>query len=131
MLLNVGPDAYGNIPPESLQILSEIGAWMKKNSKSVYGCGLAGIEKPDYGRVTRNGNLLYYHMFENTMGPVPLTGIKPGTIKKIRLLCDGSEVPISDSWVHTDYPDIVFANLGPNPVLPDAVDTVLEVELTE
>lgn len=131
MLLNVGPDAYGNIPPESLQILSEIGAWMKKNSKSVYGCGLAGIEKPDYGRVTRNGNLLYYHMFENTMGPVPLTGIKPGTIKKIRLLCDGSEVPISDSWVHTDYPDIVFANLGPDPVLPDAVDTVLEVELTE
>lgn len=85
MLLNVGPDAYGNIPPESLQILSEIGAWMKKNSKSVYGCGMAGIEKPDYGRVTRNGNLLYYHMFENTMGPVPLTGIKPGTIKKIRL----------------------------------------------
>ena len=63
--------------------------------------------------------------------PVPLTGIKPGTIKKIRLLCDGSEVPISDSWVHTDYPDIVFANLGPDPVLPDAVDTVLEVELTE
>ena len=114
-----------------MQILSEIGAWMKKNSKSVYGCGMAGIEKPDYGRVTRNGNLLYYHMFENTMGPVPLTGIKPGTIKKIRLLCDGSEVPISDSWVHTDYPDIVFANLGPNPVLPDAVDTVLEVELTE
>lgn len=52
-------------------------------------------------------------------------------IKKIRLLCDGSEVPISDSWVHTDYPDIVFANLGPDPVLPDAVDTVLEVELTE
>lgn len=44
MLLNVGPDAYGNIPPESMQILSEIGAWMKKNSKSVYGCGLAGIE---------------------------------------------------------------------------------------
>ena len=31
----------------------------------------------------------------------------------------------------TDYPDIVFANLGPDPVLPDAVDTVLEVELTE
>ena len=36
--LNVGPDAYGNIPPESMQILSEIGAWMKKIvSKSVYG----------------------------------------------------------------------------------------------
>lgn len=129
MLLNVGPDAYGNISPESMKILDEIGDWMKKNSKSIYGCGLSGIEKPDYCRVTRNENLIYYHMFENTMGPVPLTRIKPGTVKKICLLCDGSEVPISTSWVHTDYLDIVFADLGPNPVLPDAVDTVLEVEL--
>jgi len=82
-----------------------------------------GLKNLSLAQYTRNGNLLYYHMFENTMGPVPLTGIKPGTIKKIRLLCDGSEVPISDSWVHTDYPDIVFANLGLDPVLPDAVYT--------
>ena len=40
-------------------------------------------------------------------------------------------MPISTSWVHTDYPDIVFADLGPNPILPDGVDTVLEVTLKE
>ena len=131
MILNVGPDAYGNIPEESMKILREIGAWMKKNGESIYHCGYAGIEKPDYGRVTRNGNTIYYHMFENTIGPVPLTGIRMEQVKKIRMLYDGHEVPISHSWVHSDYPDIVFADLGPDPVLPDPVDTVLAVELKE
>ncbi len=29
LLLNVGPDAKGNIPPESIKILKEVGEWMK------------------------------------------------------------------------------------------------------
>lgn len=38
-LLNVGPDANGEIPPESIQRLAEIGNWMKVNSVAIYGCG--------------------------------------------------------------------------------------------
>ena len=45
LLLNVGPDARGKIPPQSLEILREIGDWMKDNSQSIYGCGKAGIPK--------------------------------------------------------------------------------------
>ena len=52
-------------------------------------------------------------------------------MKSIRYLATGAEVPISTSWVHTDYPDIVFADLGLNPILPDGVDTVLEVTLKD
>ena len=131
LLLNVGPDAKGNIPPQSTQILEEIGAWMKLNSKSIYHCGKAGIEKPDNGRVTRNGNKLYYHLFENTIGPMPLTGIQKDEVDCVRMLATGSEVPLSTSWVHSDYPNIVFADLGPNPILPDSTDTVLEVTLKD
>ena len=131
LILNVGPDAKGNIPDASQKILSEIGAWMKKNKNSIYGCGKAGIPKPDNGRLTRNGNKLYYHLYENTIGPMPLMGIKKDQVKSIRYLATGAEVPISTSWVHTDYPDIVFADLGPNPILPDGVDTVLEVTLKD
>ena len=47
----------------------------------------------------------------------------------IKYLYSGAEVPISTSWVHSDYPDIVFANLGVNPILPDEIDTVVEVSL--
>ena len=131
MLLNVGPDAYGNFPPQSVEILAEIGRWMKKNKESIYGCGIADVPKPDYGRVTRKGNTYYFHMYENTIGPVPLIGLDKTKVKGIRALADGYELPVSTSWVHSDYPDIVFADLGPNPVLPDSTDYVLKVEMED
>ena len=131
LLLNVGPDARGNIPPQSLEILRQIGAWMKDNSQSIYGCGKAGLEKPDNGRITRRGNKLYYHLFENTIGPMPLPGVKAEEVEYVRYLATGAEVPISNSWTHSNFPDIVFADLGPDPLLPDPVDTVLEVTLKE
>lgn len=129
MILNVGPDARGCFPEESKKILSEIGAWMKKNGESIYGCGKAGLEKPEFGRITGKEKRLYFHVYENSIGPLPLLGIKKEEIKGIRYLASKAEVPVSTSWVHRDYPEIVFADLGMNPVLPDPVDTVLEVIL--
>lgn len=131
LLLNVGPDARGNIPKESLAILSDIGDWMKDNHESIYGCGKAQMAKPDMGRITRKGNKLYYHLFENTVGSMPLIGLRREQIEKIRLLSTGAEVPIAKGWIYDNYPDIVFADLGPSPILPDPVDTVLEVTLKE
>lgn len=131
MILNVGPDAKGNIPEESMKILRDIGKWMSKNGNSIKGCGKSGLAKPDFGRITRNGNHVYFHLYENAIGPVPLPGIKKEDVKGIRYLASGAEVPVSTSWVHSDYPDILFANLGPDPVLPDPVDTVLEVILKD
>ena len=129
MILNVGPDGDGRIPAESIRILEQMGAWMEKNSDSLYGCGPAPLPKPEYGRITQKENTLYFHLFENTLGPVPLMGVVPGSVEKIRLLAAGQQIPISTSWVHSDYPHIVFADLGPDPVLPDEIDTVLAVEL--
>lgn len=129
MLLNVGPDAKGNFPEESAAILKEVGKWMEKNKESIYGCGMSDMPRPDFGRITQKGNKLYYHIFDNTIGPVPLIGIEKKDVKKIRLISAGAEVPVADNWVSNNYPDITFADLGPNPVLPDPIDTVLEVEL--
>ena len=132
MILNVGPDAKGKFPKESSAILAEIGRWMDKNHDSIYGCApAADIPKPDYGRITRNGNKYYVHIYENTLGPLPLIGFDKNKIVKVRALDDGHEVPISTLWVHGDYPDIAFVDLGPDPVLPDPVDYVLEVEMAE
>jgi len=36
-LLNVGPDADGNLPDEALSRMHEIGQWLKKNGKAIYG----------------------------------------------------------------------------------------------
>ena len=83
------------------------------------------------GRITRKGNKYYVHIYENTLGPLPLIGFDKNKIVKVRALDDGHEVPISTLWVHSDYPDIAFVDLGPDPVLPDPVDYVLEVEMAE
>ena len=130
-LLNVGPDANGSIPQKALDILNKIGRWVDVNGEGVFGCGVSGLEKPDWGRITRNGRTLYLHIFENTLGPLPLYGIKADAIESMRLLCDGREIALSDSWVHSDYQDIAFAELGPDPILPDSMDTVLKVTLKE
>ena len=36
LLLNVGPDADGNLPDEALQRMEEIGKWLKKNGHAIY-----------------------------------------------------------------------------------------------
>ena len=73
--------------------------------------------------------MFFFHIYENTLGPLPLMGLRKEQIASLRLLATNRQVPISTSWVHSDYPEIVFADLGEDPVLPDPVDTVLEVKL--
>ncbi len=132
LLLNVGPNAKGKIPEESLAVLSEIGEWMKQNSSSIYKCEKASFAKPEWGYYTQNGNLLYAHVFEGNIGPLPLVGLK-GKAKKARLVSDGSEIKFLDSWNTKEYKKDLFINFGPvehfTYPLPDGTDTVVEVEL--
>lgn len=129
LLLNVGPDENGRIPAESVRILEEIGQWMVHSGESVIGCGYSGIDKPEYGRITANDKTLYYHIYEAQIGGVPLTGIRKDDIEKIISLPEHREVPLKEDWITGNYPDLVFADTGPDPVLPDHTDTVLKVIL--
>ena len=36
LLLNVGPDADGNLPPEAMQRMEAIGTWLQKNGHAIY-----------------------------------------------------------------------------------------------
>ena len=134
MLINVGPDARGNIPKESLEILNKVGQWMALNSDSIYGCGFTNRPKPDYGRITAKGNKLYYHICQGLAGPFPLPGVSPSQVKTVRLLATGSELKIFHHWTTERYPDHTFVMFGPDPItvdpaLPDPIDTVVEVTL--
>lgn len=129
LLLNIGPDARGKIPKASKQILGEIGEWMQANGKSIYGCGMAGLDKPETGRLTRNGKRIYYHVTEAPVGYLWLEGLQRDEIQSIRLLADGSEMPVQVDWISSNYPDKVFVSFGSSPLLPDPIDTVIEVLL--
>lgn len=65
---------------------------------------------------------------EDIVGPILLQGIDKDDVEKIRLLSDGAELAISNDWMISQYSG-VFVSISENPVLPDRVDTVIEVTL--
>ena len=130
--MNVGSDATGNIPNASVKILEEVGAWMKNNSRSIYGCGHADIPKPEWGRYTRKGNVIYAHIMDAQAGAILLTGIT-GKIKKMRLLSDNSEIRLAEHWNLKEYPEDKFIFIHDETCdsypLPEEKDTVVEITL--
>jgi alpha-L-fucosidase len=127
MLLNVGPDARGEIPAACVEILGEAGEWMRKNSASIRNCGQAEFPKPDWGRYTQHGKTLYAHIYERGIGPINLPGLA-GKIKRARWLADGSEIKLERPWMTTEYPNDAFIDF-PSAHLPDELDSVVELEL--
>jgi alpha-L-fucosidase len=138
LLLNVGPDARGNIPPKSVEILKEVGDWMKLNSESIYGCGPAQFAKPEWGRYTQKGEILYAHVMEPGIKQFYLKKLK-GKVRRANFVFDGSEVVTSGFWNGDDRPyvarDDLFMYLGGRQQeaypLPDPRDTVIRLELVE
>lgn len=133
MILNVGPDARGNIPGQSREILEKIGVWMKKNGESIYGCGICELPKPEWGRYTKKGNTIYAHVYEEPLGALPLYGIAPERLDKVYYVENGSEMKRGEAWNTVLYSDVAFVSFGENPVftypLPDRMDTVLKIIL--
>lgn len=137
LLLNVGPDARGNIPDWSLDILAEVGDWMDLNSESIYGCGPAPFDKPEWGRFTMNGDTLYAHILGSNIGQYYMKGMK-GKISEGRMVYDGRQIFIGPYW-HGERSyineDDIFFNLGNPPQwtfpLPNNIDTVVRFKMTE
>jgi alpha-L-fucosidase len=134
LLLNVGPDPKGRIPEPSIEILSEVGKWMDRNNESIFGCGAAELDKPDWGRFTKNGNIIYAHITEPIVGPINLKGYTD-KIKYVNLLRDGAELPWKKTWWGDNSEDNVFINFN-KPIhftyqLPDEINTVIKIELKE
>lgn len=127
LLLNVGPNAKGEIPEESLHILSEIGKWIEQNEDSIYGCGASDIPKPEWGRYTQKGDILYAHIYERGVGSLNLKGLQ-GKISNARLLSDASEIKLDKNWTTWDYPDDAFINFEGSK-LPNEIDTVVALYL--
>lgn len=132
LILNVGPDAKGRIPKESVDILEKVGSWIKDNGKSIYSCGISEFEKPEWGRFTQNGKYLYAHVMEEQVGAIALKAMA-GKIKKMRLLKDDSEILETFYWNLKEYNDNAFfffdASSSSCYPLPDERDTVVEIEL--
>jgi alpha-L-fucosidase len=67
-LLNVGPRADGTFPPEAVQRLQEIGAWMQRNGEAIHGTTASAFDALPWGRCTVKVGVgtskLFLHVFE-------------------------------------------------------------------
>ena len=96
LLLNVGPTAAGEIPPESLARLAEMGRWMRANGESIYATTTSPFGQPAWGRYTSRTGKVYAQVFEwPTDGRVLLTGMRNRPTRAY-LLADGKPLAVEE-----------------------------------
>lgn len=103
LLLNVGPTARGVFDERADKALEGMGAWMKFNSRAIYGCTEAPEEfkAPDNSLLTYNPKTkrLYVHLLDYPLQNLRLPGYK-GKVKYAQMLHDASELRISEPKGH-------------------------------
>ncbi|WP_198680047.1 alpha-L-fucosidase [Aureibaculum luteum] len=69
LLLNVGPMPNGEIQPEFVNSLKEMGEWTSKYGESIYGTRGGVIKSQDWGTITKKDKTLYVHILNPTSEP--------------------------------------------------------------
>lgn len=121
LLLDIGPMPDGRIEPRQLSVLEQVGAWMKRNSESIYGTR-GGPWKPSASLAsTRKGKTIYVHVLTSPSGPLVLPKI-PAKILSATTL-DGTPVRLEHSTkgieIRLDSAQV------------DALDTVVALHLNK
>lgn len=76
LLFNVGPMPDGRIEPRQVQRLREMGQWLKKYGRSIYGTRGGPFKTGSWGASTHKGSTIYIHILNwdsdtITLPPIP------------------------------------------------------------
>jgi len=93
LLLDIGPDADGTIPQIMQDRLLEMGAWLKTNGESIYGCGAGPLRDTPWGRCTAKPGRLYLHVTNWPKDALEIRGLR-NEMKKVYLLADTERKPL-------------------------------------
>jgi len=107
LLLNVGPNARGELDPRARETLAGIGRWMRLHGRSIHGAGPSAFVPPVDCRYTQRGDRLYLHLFAWPFEKVHLRDLAD-LVVHAQFLHDGSEVrrsaPDPDDAPHATKP---------------------------
>lgn len=92
LLLNVGPNAKGELDIREEARLNEVGQWMKYHQRAIYGAGISEFETPKDCRYTQVGDKrLYLHIFSWPLRHIHLKNLA-GKVAYVQFLHDHSEI---------------------------------------
>ena len=116
-LLNVGPDAMGRIPQESIDRLTAVGEWMKVNGEAIYGSHAGPFNRLGWGRCTLkpagNDDILYLHVWNWKSGQALLLPGLKNPVKSATLLANGSALEGRESKFG---PEVILKGAAPDPI---------------
>jgi alpha-L-fucosidase len=118
VLLNVGPTPDGEIAPEQVERLKEMGAWLAKYGESIYGTRGGPFKPWPLGVSTRRGNVVYLHLLR-WMGDTATLPALPAKVVKSAVLTGGTaKVKQTDTGITITLPKASH----------DPVDTIIKIE---
>jgi alpha-L-fucosidase len=81
LLLDVGPNALGEIPADQAGRLQEMGDWMRKRGDTIYRTRGGPFHNGAWGGSTYRGNQVFLHVFKWNGGRLVLPPLKAKIIK--------------------------------------------------
>ena len=121
LLLNVGPKADGTFPRPFVDLLQEVGEWMRKNGQSIYGSRRGICECISMGRTTVIGSTVYLHVLYWPGSTLHLSGLD-NRVLSARYLADDWPIKFEQEGEH-----ITLKGLPTLP--PDSRNTVIALEV--
>ena len=119
LLLNVGPTPEGEIVPEQVAVLKEIGKWLDKYGESVYSTRGGPYLNGTWGGSTYKGIYIYVHILKWDKDTLTLPPLKSKIINNTVLT--GEHVTVTQTndsvLIKTEKP------------LEDSTDTIIKLEL--
>jgi alpha-L-fucosidase len=128
LLLNIGPQPDGSVPPEAVEPLTTVGRWLAENGKAVYGKKTKSVYANASGVCGSSfdgKNVYIWNWIWPRGGEMALGGFM-SPVRAVRLVRDGSPLAFEQRGHR-----ILLKNLPPVSPDPHAGIAVLELEFDE
>ncbi len=124
LLLNTGPYEDGRMQPEQEKILRTVGAWLKQQGQSVFGCKSVFPGHAEWGdAASTDGKYLYLHV-DRWMGEQWACGGLQNQVRSATLLSTGEPVAFEQQAPNR----IIFSGLPLDPPDPNCNVFAIETE---